>query len=569
MKEFVRFQIICIILTVALITLSFSGCRNPPEPPALFAIRHNDKWGYINRKGEVVIQPQFAWTSWVFSEDLAEACIGTGGGFGFNNKDKCGYIDPLGRFVINPEYKNTSRFSEGLAAVLVNDKWGYVDKTGKMIIVPQFQEAMPFSDELAVVKIGEKYGFIDKTGKVVINPQFETAAPLFDGLAAIVLGKKAGYVDKTGRMVINPQFDLDDKSSSAEPFANSLAAVKVNGKYGYIDKTGKIVIAPQFDLALPFSEEGIALVVDNKKIGFINKNGAYQITPNFDGEQYNQVIPWWYAFLAATPEVGRVSFSEGLAPVKMSGGKMGYVDKSGRVVIYPQFESANPFYKGLALVDFFGEMGWIDKDGRYVWREVKEAKPTPTASPTPTQSSDSDMKSNMSMSNSSMSNSFMSNGYMNSNSSSTMSNGYMNSNSSSTPNKAQLQRVVNSYLAGVEIVTGGEELKAARLTAYGDIDGDGDEDAVVQFVIEGAGGGNNTGTSLAVFINNNGKFHGVTDEAVGGNHWRDFQLNSVQQGEIAGTVTVCIKDSYPCEAEVERKRDITILWQNSRLNVPE
>lgn len=58
-------------------------------------------------------------------------------------------------------------------------------------------------------------------------------------------------------------------------------------------------------------------------------------------------------------------FSEGLACV-MGEGDYGYIDKSGKFVIKPQFQEAQEFSEGLAWVKTFGgKTGWIDKSGRW------------------------------------------------------------------------------------------------------------------------------------------------------------------------------------------------------------
>ena len=59
-------------------------------------------------------------------------------------------------------------------------------------------------------------------------------------------------------------------------------------------------------------------------------------------------------------------FSEGVAAVKV-GGKFGYNDKAGKIVINPQFDDAGEFSGGLAWVLVAGKQGYIDKDGKYVW----------------------------------------------------------------------------------------------------------------------------------------------------------------------------------------------------------
>ena len=46
--------------------------------------------------------------------------------------------------------------------------------------------------------------------------------------------------------------------------------------------------------------------------------------------------------------------------------KWGYVDKSGKFVIPPQFESAAPFAEGVAVIHQCGEAFFIDQTGKTV-----------------------------------------------------------------------------------------------------------------------------------------------------------------------------------------------------------
>ncbi|MBU4447092.1 MAG: WG repeat-containing protein, partial [Proteobacteria bacterium] len=58
-----------------------------------------------------------------FSGGLAPAKIG----------EKCGYVDRKGNLVIQPRFLNARNFSEGLAAVEVCSGWGYIDRSGKLV----------------------------------------------------------------------------------------------------------------------------------------------------------------------------------------------------------------------------------------------------------------------------------------------------------------------------------------------------------------------------------------------------------------------------------------------------
>ena len=55
----------------------------------------------------------------------------------------------------------------------------------------------------------------------------------------------------------------------------------------------------------------------------------------------------------------------GLFPVVL-GGKTGFVNRDGKLVINPQFDDARNFYDGLALVSSGGKAGYIDEDGKSI-----------------------------------------------------------------------------------------------------------------------------------------------------------------------------------------------------------
>ena len=54
---------------------------------------------------------------------------------------KWGFVDTKGNVVIEPQYEAARSFSNGFAAVKSNGKWGFIDTKGKMCIDPVFDEA--------------------------------------------------------------------------------------------------------------------------------------------------------------------------------------------------------------------------------------------------------------------------------------------------------------------------------------------------------------------------------------------------------------------------------------------
>ncbi len=151
---------------------------------------------------------------------------------------KYGYIDKTGKTVIQPQFENTMGFNEGLAATKLGGKYGFIDTKGNWIIKPQFDFTYMFSDGLAMVQIDKKSAWIDKTGKIIIQPQeFEKTAMGFkEGRLAVKKAGKWGYIDKTGKTVIETKFE------EAKEFSGGVAQVVTeNHRHHWIDMSGKIL----------------------------------------------------------------------------------------------------------------------------------------------------------------------------------------------------------------------------------------------------------------------------------------------------------------------------------------
>ena len=290
---------------------------------------------------------------------------------------KYGFIDKTGKVVIEPQYDYVEPFSEGMARVEVGDKWGFVDEKGKLVIAPQFDAAHDFSEGLAGVKVGKNWGFIDKTGKMVIPSKFyddyygiNTFYNFHDGMAIVKLRDEGdyrnGYINKKGEIVV------EVGSSSPGNFSDGIAI----SDNKIIDKSGKVLANTQYDQIfrlngdiiavdrnvgymiidksgspltgyldfLPDYSEGLAVAKVDGKVGYADKTGKVVIEPKFDDGG---------------------SFSEGLANVKVDG-KWGYIDKKGQYVINPQFEWAGSFSEGLAEMGVDRKSGFIDKTGKVV-----------------------------------------------------------------------------------------------------------------------------------------------------------------------------------------------------------
>ena len=179
------------------------------------------KYGFINRKGETAIplrfDPPLGFHGYIldlgrFSEGLAPVRVG----------NLYGYINKKGRIVIAPQFLNAAEFSEGLASVITPaGQTGYIDHSGRFAIKLRSGGGYSFSEGLAAwageTESGMKIGYIDRRGKVIIEPKFDGAFAFVDGVAQVHIREtvttaagprletRIGYIDKTGRYVWEPQ----------------------------------------------------------------------------------------------------------------------------------------------------------------------------------------------------------------------------------------------------------------------------------------------------------------------------------------------------------------------------
>ena len=259
------------------------------------------------------------------------------------------YMDRTGKVVLQGPFSGASRFSEGLAAVQLKkaEKVGYIDTTGKMVIPLQFDLADPFSEGMAAVMQDHQWGYINKTGKLVIPFSFGAAQPFVGGRAAVGAGPTAeyGYINTKGEYPLKLRYDM------AMPYGEGLAAVRSFAeRFKFIDMDGKVVIPPQFLAGGEFAQ-GLAPVQaqtpEGVRWGFVDKQGKLVIPA-----QYTNALP----------------FASGLAPVQVMSGKWGYVNAQNTMVLEPQWDQAASFSNGLAQVWEGPKFGYIGTDGKYVWQ---------------------------------------------------------------------------------------------------------------------------------------------------------------------------------------------------------
>lgn len=92
-----------------------------------------------------------------FSCDDVDVCT-SDGLIAYAVGDKWGFVDKKGEILISPQYRNAKSFSNGLAAVFNGDKWGFINSSGTLVIDYQFYDVSYFNSKgycFVKVKVNE------------------------------------------------------------------------------------------------------------------------------------------------------------------------------------------------------------------------------------------------------------------------------------------------------------------------------------------------------------------------------------------------------------------------------
>ncbi|MFC4101792.1 WG repeat-containing protein [Paenibacillus xanthanilyticus] len=229
-------------------------------------------------------------------------------------------------------------------------RWGYIDRAGKMVLQPRFRSAAAFGRTgLAAAGTEQGTGLIDTSGRFVVQPIYDSIGEFSEGHAVVIDKEGFKLIDAEGRIVTKRAYSfLGNLHNNRAVFY--VQNTDGNSLYGYIDGEGSEVIPARFQEADDF-ERNRALIK--------TKEGEYAVIRP-DG---TQVAVFHYPFVGP-PSDGLLAFQQ------EAGGKYGYIDEKGRVVIQPAYTYAQPFRDGLAVVntgeDYKSVYGVIDKKGQYV-----------------------------------------------------------------------------------------------------------------------------------------------------------------------------------------------------------
>ncbi|KRU41371.1 WG repeat-containing protein [Clostridium sporogenes] len=231
-------------------------------------------------------------------------------------------------------------------------KWGYINEKGEFLIKPIYDLALEFQcNGLAVVEIDNFYGIIDDNGDYIVKHKYGFISEFSEGRAIVIDNERFNIINEKGDELISKTQNYSYIGNFKEGRAQyGIIDPNKGYLYGYLDRDGKDIIPAQYEYANDFYKEKAVVRIKENEYALIN----------VDGEILNK---YEYASVGNLRE-GLLSFKEDI------GGKYGFIDEDGNVVIKPQFTYAQDFSEGRAVVNASGNIinnyGVIDKEGNYI-----------------------------------------------------------------------------------------------------------------------------------------------------------------------------------------------------------
>jgi hypothetical protein len=310
----------------------------------LWSVCKNGLWGFVDRADNVVVDFQYLETR-PFQDGVA---------FVQTSTDMWGLIDRQGQYIIEPSQLDLSSFYlwrgriSDLIAFKSGNKWGFMNISGDIQIPAIYDSASDFSDGLACVRNGDLWGYIDTKNNWILTSRFGWAAPFYRGYAAFKSDEGLwGLMDIQGNVV------LDAKYERLYRDVQGLTGMCVDGKWGFMDDTFHLVVEPRYhsfrgSSPLIFYVGGIVFLEDREELkgialDIIHGNEAFTFSINAMGVPVLRSAEGYYVLQSPRMEGNR-------RPELL-------VDKEGKVVLSPIFDSLIPSKEGVVQVgqnDLYG-----------------------------------------------------------------------------------------------------------------------------------------------------------------------------------------------------------------------
>lgn len=271
----------------------------------LYPIKKNGKWGIIDKRGNIIIPPNYDAISSFKHQNYAVV----------QNKGKSGLVDSRGKFVFQPTFDDIRVISKDIFGIEKNGVWHIMDKFGRTIL-KDYDDVKLFNDHLITFYKKGWCGLVDMRGNILVPPNFHSIH--LDEKHQLFVTKKAG---KLGLYSKNGQKICGAIYSDLKILNSTYFLVKSKYKWGLIDHLGKTLLPEHYSNYkkgtfgfLLMYKQGRCFLYSMKEKRFIHQEPYQNFFP------LNEDLIVFQKFL-----------------------KMGVIHRNGTIVIPPSFHEISIF----------------------------------------------------------------------------------------------------------------------------------------------------------------------------------------------------------------------------------
>ena len=323
------------IIKLVLLLCGFTGLAQPKY----FIFEEKGKLGLVDLQGKTVLAPTF--NSIEEKQPYFIACSKTKG---------CSVYNENLQLVLKGGYNSIELGCEGQFIVEKNGKYGVVSEKGA-VILPLKYSNINSNKNGYTIKLNEKAGLFNSEGKEIIPISYHWVytGKIDDNIPIVaeLNENKAGYINTKNEWVIPPTYQY------AFAFQQGLARVKKGRNYMYINLKGEPVIQDFDNYVIQNFDNYVIEPSDNTYIVGVRKECKYMVY-DLNGN------------LLDTYNLLRNNWSDDAIFAVKKGGKWGYIDGYGKVIIPLEYEEVRNFSEGLAAVRKDGKWGYINPKNEIV-----------------------------------------------------------------------------------------------------------------------------------------------------------------------------------------------------------
>jgi hypothetical protein len=288
-------------------------------------------------------------------------------GWNFRKNDRWGFLDRDGRVVLDADFDQPIQHcADGRLDAVKDKKWFHFKADGSPLQLPDggIVDASCGSVPPYTLKVGDKVGLVDAGFRALTPVQFDAVVQAAPGVRNAKLDGKWGRIGPDGRWLLEPKFDY--LAGGADVFVAS-----IDGKRGFMRSDGSWLIEPKFDAAR-YRGDDTAVVTVAGATGVLRLSDQSWVVPPRPGAMCGidhalmsqaggkRVIlsPAGETWIDIGAERIGIALDFGLLTF-LRDGKWGLVDTAGQVMVEPQFDEPVLFAPGLRGV------AWAKRDGRW------------------------------------------------------------------------------------------------------------------------------------------------------------------------------------------------------------